>query len=320
MSPLQLRVRDVSRPVPNVLVAELEAADGRMLPAWEPGAHVELDLGGPLLRHYSLCGDPVDQTVWRIAVLLRPDGTGGSRRVHEQFTPGHTVDCRAVRNRMPMTDVPRLLFLAGGIGITPILPMVRAAEARGIAWRLVYTGREEGTMFGLAELVDSFGDRVLPHFSGLSGRVDVERVLKEMPTVDAIVCCGPGSLMQSAREAADRRGIVCVTEAFDATAPPHEADVATDSGEEGTFVVTLAQDGRDVAVAPNQTVLSALEEAGVAVASSCREGYCGTCETVVVEGSVDHRDSVLTPEEHADTDLMMVCVSRCNGARLVLDL
>ncbi|MEV8267759.1 PDR/VanB family oxidoreductase [Microbacterium sp. NPDC076911] len=322
MNALKLRVRAISHPLPEVLVAELEAADGSTLPAWTPGSHVELDLGEGMSRQYSLCGDAADLSTWHIAVRLRQQGGGGSQRIHQTFTAGHELTCRAVRNRMPMPEGDEIVFLAGGIGITPLIPMMRAAQAKAVAWRLIYTGREDTSMFALSELVAAFGDRVIPHFSAISGRIDVNASLEKFPAVTAVVACGPAGLMQAARDFATENGVACVTEAFDSSAAVAEVATAVspDALADTGFIVELANTGGEVPVRPDQSVLSALEEAGVVVASSCREGYCGTCETVVVAGEIDHRDTVMMPEEHADTDLMMVCVSRCRTGRLVLEL
>jgi ferredoxin-NADP reductase len=224
---------------------------------------------------------------------------------------------------MRLPDVDRLLFLAGGIGITPILPMIRAAAADGRDWNLVYAGRHGDRMYALEELVNAYGPRVVPHFSALHGRLEVESLLSGAVAPQAIVCCGPPSLMAAAQVVSGRAGVPFVMEAFRSESTGNAGAARASSGaveERGEFTVSLARGGIDVRVRPNESVLEALESAGAVIASSCREGYCGTCETVVLEGSVDHRDTVLTPEEHADTDLMGGGGSRCMGQRLILDL
>ncbi|MFT4211530.1 MAG: PDR/VanB family oxidoreductase [Microbacterium sp.] len=309
----ELEVRALRRSSPEVLVVELVGADGRALPAWEPGAHVELSLGDARIRHYSLCGDPADTESWTIAVLLDENGRGGSRWIHENFAVGVRVRCRAVRNTFALPSSRRYLFVAGGIGITPILPMLQLAHERRADWSLVHCIRDEGRFPESASL-DRWGGRVHRHVSVEHGRVDVAALVTRTPPGTVVVCCGPSSLTAALRGACETAGREVVFESFGGS----RADAACERG--ASFVVELARSGMSIEVGPDQSVLEALELAGCSVASSCREGYCGTCETVVLEGDVEHRDSALTAEEQDESEVMMVCVSRSRGARLVLSL
>ncbi|MFC8856940.1 PDR/VanB family oxidoreductase [Streptomyces sp. NPDC057144] len=295
----------------GVLALTLRHPLGEPLPAWEPGAHVDVVLGPGLERQYSLCGDPADRTRWRIAVLRETDGRGGSAHVHEEVRTGDKLRVRGPRNNFRLERAPRYRFVAGGIGITPILPMLAAAEEAGAEWSLLYGGRTRAGLAFKREL-GRYGDRVTIVPEDESGLLDLAPVLDDLPADTLVYCCGPGPLLDAV-EARCPAGRLRV-ERF----RPKEA--AVDAPAEAEFEVVLARSGRTVAVPPGVSVLDAVREAGVEVLYSCTEGTCGTCETEVVEGEPDHRDSVLTEEERAAGETMLVCVSRCRGRRLVLDL
>ena len=282
---------------------------GEQLPAWEPGAHIDVLLGPQLERQYSLCGDPADRTAWRIAVLREPDGRGGSAYVHEQLGQGDKVRVRGPRNHFALRPAPRYRFVAGGIGITPILPMLAAAEAAGAEWTLLYGGRSRTSMAFTRELA-RYGDRVTVAPQDETGLLDLGSVLDALPEGTLVYCCGPGALLDAVEERCPAGALH--VERFQ----PKEQQ----GGHEAEFEVELAQSGRTLTVAPGVSVLDTVRAAGVEVLFSCTEGTCGTCETDVLEGTPDHRDSVLSPEEREAGETMMICVSRCRGSRLVLDL
>ncbi|MGW0816298.1 PDR/VanB family oxidoreductase [Streptomyces viridiviolaceus] len=294
----------------GVLVLTLRHPLGEPLPGWEPGAHVDVVLGPGLERQYSLCGDPADRSVWRIAVLREPEGRGGSVRLHDQVGVGDKVRVRGPRNHFRLEPAARYRFVAGGIGITPILPMLAAAEESGAEWTLLYGGRSRRSMAFAGEL-ERYGDRVTIAPEDESGLLDLGPVLDDVSDGTLVYCCGPGPLLDAVEELCPP-GILRV-ERF----RPKERE-RSDADTE--FEVELARSGRTVTVAPDVSVLDAVRAAGVEVLYSCTEGTCGTCETDVVEGTPDHRDSVLTDEERAAGETMLICVSRCRGKRLVLDL
>ncbi|KOX25910.1 ferredoxin [Saccharothrix sp. NRRL B-16348] len=289
----------------GVVRLTLRHPDGEPLPAWEPGAHVDLVLGPDLVRQYSLCGDPADRSVFQVAVLHEPAGRGGSRHVHSTLTEGRTVRVRGPRNQFPLVAAERYLFIAGGIGITPIVPMIAAVEARGASWRLLYGGRTRSSMAFADELRDRFGDRVVVRPQDETGLLDLDSFLA--PDAE-VYCCGPEPLLAAVEQRSPARLHV---ERF----TPKAVD-----GERTSFEVELARSGRTLVVPADKSILHAVEEAGITVLSSCQEGTCGTCETGVLEGVPDHRDSVLSADEQAVCDVMMICVSRSRGPRLVLDL
>ncbi|MFB7507252.1 PDR/VanB family oxidoreductase [Streptomyces broussonetiae] len=282
---------------------------GRQLPAWEPGAHVDLLLGPGLERQYSLCSDPADRSAWRIAVLREPHGRGGSAHVHAELDVGAKVRVRGPRNHFRLEPARRYLFVAGGIGITPLLPMLAAAEAAGAQWSLLYGGRSRASMAFTGELA-RYGDRVVLAPQDETGLLDLGPVLDGLPEDALVYCCGPGPLLDAVEERCPARSLR--VERF----RPREQQAHS----EREFAVVLTRSGRTVTVPPDVSVLDAVRAAGVEVLYSCAEGTCGTCETGVLEGAPDHRDSVLTEEERAAGDTMMICVSRCRGTRLVLDL
>jgi len=293
----------------GVLALTLRHPLGEQLPRWEPGAHIDVVLGPGLERQYSLCGDPADRTAWRIAVLREPVGRGGSAHVHEQLGQGDKVRVRGPRNHFALRPAPRYRFIAGGIGITPILPMLAAAEAEGAEWTLLYGGRTRESM-AFTEELSRYGDRVTVAPQDETGLLDLPSVLDGVPEGTLVYCCGPGPLLDAVEERCPA-GLLHV-ERF----TPKEQPTA----ENTEFEVELAQTGTTVTVAPDVSVLDAVRASGVEVLFSCTEGTCGTCETDVLDGTPDHRDSVLTDEEREAGETMMICVSRCRGKKLVLDL
>ncbi|MET8975465.1 PDR/VanB family oxidoreductase [Streptomyces sp. NPDC004539] len=306
----ELTVHQVRTPAEGVRLLSLRHPLGEPLPAWEPGAHVDLLLAPGLERQYSLCGDPADRYEWRVAVLREPAGRGGSAFVHEELAQGAKVRVRGPRNNFPLLPAARYRFVAGGIGITPLLPMLAAAEASGAQWTLLYGGRSRRSMAFTGEL-GRYGERVTVAPQDETGALlELGPVLDELPGDTLVYCCGPGPLLDAV-ESRCPAGVLHV-ERFQP-----RAQVA---GQERAFEVVLERSGRTVAVGADTSVLDAVRAAGVEVLYSCTEGTCGTCETDVLDGKVDHRDSVLTEPEREAGETMMICVSRCRGQRLVLDL
>ncbi|MEU4103814.1 PDR/VanB family oxidoreductase [Streptomyces tanashiensis] len=302
--PRKVLVTGRATPAEGVVELRLEGAG---LPAWQPGAHVDLVLPSGLVRQYSLCGDPDDGDTYTVATRLIEDGRGGSREVHEQLHEGVEIEIRGPRNRFPLVDSPAYVFVAGGIGITPVLPMLRAAEAAGADWRLVYCGRSRATMPYLEEIGRLGGDdRVTVVTEDESGFPELE-FLGRLPADTAVYCCGPDGLMDAVGAAMP-----------EGRAPRLERFTAAATVGGTAFEVELRRSGRTLTVAADQSLLSAVREELPGITYSCRQGFCGTCRQRVLEGEVDHRDELLTDDERADS--MLICVSRCAGKRLVLDL
>ena len=336
MTELLLTVRARHPVAEGVLALELADPTGAALPEWTPGAHLDLVLAPDLVRQYSLCGDPADRTRWRIAVLREPAGRGGSARLHNTVRTGDTVRVRGPRNRFPLEPSPRYLFVAGGIGITPLLPMLTAAEAAGADWRLAYGGRTAASMAFAAELHATHGDRVSLYPQDEHGPLDLDRLLGPPPDNGSpdnlppdngppagtlVYCCGPGGLLDEVhRRTAHWPAGVLHVERFTPEPPEPREMPAPDQASDQAFEVELALSGLTLRVPPDRSVLDVLEEHGVPVLSSCRAGTCGTCETTVLAGRVDHRDSLLTEPERAAHDTMFPCVSRAAGPTLLLEL
>jgi ferredoxin-NADP reductase len=309
-----LVVREAQIVADGVVALTLADPNGGELPPWTPGAHIDFVLGNELIRQYSLCSSPSKPDVWRVGVLRAPDSRGGSERVHDILAPGSIVRVRGPRNHFPLVASARYLFIAGGIGITPLLPMIAEADASGADWRLLYGGRERASMGFLEELAQ-YGDRVKIVPQDEEGMLDLESALGTPQPNTLVYCCGPEALLGAVEKFCEKWPTGSLhLERF--SARPQERAAEADS----TFELVLQRSGVTLEVPPDKSVLTVIREAGVSVLASCLEGVCGTCETEVIEGDVDHRDSVLNEEEQASNEYMMVCVSRCRSPRLVLDL
>jgi ferredoxin-NADP reductase len=295
---LRLRVAARETVADGVVQLRLE---GRDLPRWEPGAHIDLVLPSGLVRQYSLCGDPADTSSYTVATRLVENGRGGSREVHEQVGVGTELEVRGPRNRFPLVDAPAYLFVVGGIGITPVLPMLRALP-EGVDWRLVYVGRTPNSMPFLGELAEFGADRV----TVVSGRrPELGALLAELPEGAAVYCCGPEGLMAAVEER-------CPEVRLERFAPRAQL------GGNARFEVELRRSGRTLTVSADSTVLAAVRAELPDTLYSCEQGFCGTCQQRVVEGEVEHRDELLTDAERDDS--MLICVSRARGERIVLDM
>ena len=297
----------------GVLTLELAAPSGGRLRDWTPGSHIDLVLPNGLTRQYSLCGDRFDAFRYRVGVLREPAGRGGSAFVHDELAVGDLVGVGGPRNNFALVPSEQYLFVAGGIGITPLLPMIRQADLLGADWRLLYGGRRRASMAFLDELA-GYGERVQVVPEDEYGLLDLRGFLGEPRSGVRLYCCGPAPLL-AAMEA------VCA--GWPASALRTERFVADERSapvRNAPFEVELARTGTTLTVPLGETVLDAVGSAGVDVLSSCRQGICGTCETTVLAGEPDHRDTLLDDDERAAGDCMYICVSRSCSDRLVLDL
>jgi ferredoxin-NADP reductase len=308
-----LRVMTKTVVAEGVLTLDLAAPSGDRLRDWTPGSHVDLMLPNGLTRQYSLCGDRFDPFAYRVGVLREPSGHGGSAFVHDHLAVGDIVGIGGPRNNFPLVPAERYLFVAGGIGITPLLPMIVQADLLGADWHLLYGGRRRHSM-AFADELAGYGDRIQLRPQEEFGLLDLVGFLGEPSSGVRIYACGPAPLLAALESAC-------------AAWPPHtlrtERFVAVDGGapvRSTPFEIELARSRTTVTVTPDMTVLDALGQVGVEVLSSCRRGVCGTCETTVLFGRPDHRDALLDDEERRAGDCMYVCVSRSSTDRLVLDL
>lgn len=309
-----LVVEAVDHVADEVVAVTLADPGGDALPPWTPGAHVDLILEPGLVRQYSLCGSPSDGRTIRVAVLKAADGRGGSAFVHERLLPGSVVRVRGPRNHFPLVSSPRYLFIAGGIGITPLLPMMAEASAAGANWTLLYGGRSRASL-AFADELSSYAGRITLVPQDELGFLDLDSALGEPRDDTLVYCCGPEGLLAAVepRCASWPAGALHL-ERF--AAKPAEPDSEADK----PFELVLARSGLKLTVPAGKSVFDVVQEAGVSVLGSCHEGICGTCEQIVLDGDVDHRDSILTEDERALNETMMICVSRCRSDRLTLDL
>lgn len=309
----RLVVREKTREADGVVALTLARPDGGRLPDWAPGAHIDVTLASGVTRQYSLCGDRWDAHRYRVAVLREVDGRGGSAYVHDELEPGDTVGFGGPRNHFPLVPSARYLFVAGGIGITPLLPMVHQADLVGADWALLYGGRARPTMAFVDDLA-RHGHRVTVHPQDEAGLLPLASFVAGAGDDTVVYCCGPGPLLAAVEDAtAHRPRHLLRTERFVA------AELGAPVRDE-PFVLELARTGATVTVAPELSVLEAARRAGATALSSCEQGTCGTCETPVLAGVPDHRDSILADHERAAGDCLFPCVSRSCTDRLVLDL
>lgn len=300
----------------NVVALTFTAPDRSPLPSWHPGAHLDIRLPSGRVRQYSLCGEPGLRNAYRIAVRQVPDGGGGSVEVHRSLIPGATVTTHGPRNAFPLTlpghgsPARRLRFIAGGIGITPILPMLGLASRIGTDWSMIYTGRSVDSMPFVDE-IRGYGGRVEVRTDDAEGVPTAEDLLGDCRDGTAVYVCGPPPMLSLISHRLSGRTKVELH--FERFSPPPVVD-----GEE--FAVRVDSSGAQLTVGARESLLAALLRAGVSAPYSCRQGFCGTCRTRVLEGTVEHRDTLLTDPER-EAGLMLTCVSRAAaGSRLRLDL
>ncbi len=299
----------------DVVLLTLRSTDGRVLPVWSPGAHVDVLLPGRKERQYSLCSDPYDRSTWRIGILRETDV---SRHLHDEVGVGDHLTLRGPRNHFAYAPFPgkKYLFIAGGIGITAIYPMLAAAARAGNEFQLVYAGRSRASMAFAAEFTANYAGqtRFFPADEGL--RADIGELLAAPDPATVIYCCGPARLLAAVEDAAAQTGWPRSSlhlERF-------EAKVLGEPQWNEPFDVELLLSGETLTVPPQKTILDVVEEHDTPVLYSSRVGTCGTCEVPVVAGEVEHRDSVLSPEEQEDNFAMMICVSRAAGPKITLEL
>ncbi|MGW9027741.1 PDR/VanB family oxidoreductase [Streptomyces sp. NPDC055722] len=310
-------VRQVRSEAPRVLSLTLVDPAGGPVAGWEPGAHIDVALPSGIVRQYSLCGDDRNPTSYTVAVLHEPAGRGGSREVHTTALAGREVKVRGPRNRFPLAIARRHCLIAGGIGVTPILAMVRALEREGRRWDVLYCGHH-GDMAFTEDLRKVNADRVAIVETDRQGRPDLWGVIGRLPAGTAVYCCGPSSLIADVTTACEQAGdgLMLRCERF-AAAPAAAAAV---TAENRPVEVRLARSGKTITVPVGRTILDAVRDIRPDMPFSCEEGYCGTCETRVLDGVPDHRDEVLGRAEHEQNRTMMICVSRAESDALVLDI
>lgn len=310
---IDVAVRQLRWEADGVVSVQLQSCAGGLLPPWKPGAHVDLVLPTGIQRQYSLCGPVGERSYYQIGVRRERASRGGSEYVHAFLRPGQRLKIAGPRNTFEFQRAGSYLFVAGGIGITPILPMIRQAESWGRDWKLLYGGRTAASMPFLNELREH-GPRVTFYPSDAGGRIPLREHLAQVCAGTKVYACGPPALLSDLTDAASHWPADSLhLERFKPRA-------RTPSVHDNPVEVVCAASAKTVGVAAGQSILAALTDAGVDVASSCRSGICGACETRVIEGVPDHRDDILSETERAANDRMFICVSRAQTPRLVLDV
>lgn len=292
----------------NVVQLSFRPVEGADLPAWHPGSHLDFHLPSGLRRQYSLCGDPAERGTYTVAVRRIADGGGGSLEMHSMAV-GSEVTVRGPRNGFPFVGSGSALFIAGGIGITPILAMVRAARDLGMDWQFVYSGRSRESMPFLEEIESFDPDRVFVRPDDEYGLPSASDLLDHAPEGGAVYCCGPTPMLESVRRRFPQTGSTALH--FERFGEPPVVD-----GTE--FEVQLVSTGQVLTVPEDESALNVVKKEMPGVGYSCRQGFCGTCRVKVLAGTPDHRETRLTAQEQENE--MLICVSRADGGRLVLDL
>ncbi|MBA1203201.1 oxidoreductase [Pseudomonas capeferrum] len=317
---LELQVKRVWAEAKDVAVLELVAPDGRDLPAFTPGAHLELFLRNGLIRHYSLLNDCIERHRYLIAVGLSANSRGGSRFIHASLRHDDRLQTSVPRNNFMLDpQAQRYCFVAGGIGITPILAMIRWCQREERPWRLIYSVRSLQRAAFYEQLLEIDPARVQWHVTDQQdGRyLDAARVIDSLDTDEQLYCCGPEPLMTAIRDVGEAVAAQLHFEWFSA---PSQPTAQAHADAPGGFDIHLRKSGLHLRVGPEQSILEALEENGLEPPYACRSGICRTCETRVCEGEPDHRDLILSDQERAAGDCLLICVSRAHSPSLVLDL
>jgi ferredoxin-NADP reductase len=304
----------------GVLGIELRSIDGEPLPAFSAGSHVDLHLPGGVQRSYSLVNDPAERDRYVLAVLRDAKSRGGSKAVHELLRIGMPINLSEPRNNFPLhEDAPHSVLVSGGIGITPLLCMARRLRSLARSFEMIFCARSRRVAAFAAE-VAALGVPVHWHFDDEAGAPpDLGALLSSRGGAGVAsthyYACGPSPMLDAFTAACDTLGYGNAhIERFSAAQPVEE--IGSDRG----FTVRLQRSGKEFAIAPGQSILTVLLDAGMQPSFSCQDGFCGSCETAILEGEPEHRDSVLSDAERASGKTMMICVSGSRGDRLVLDL
>ena len=311
---MPLRVTRHEKIADGIHLLEFRAANGEALPAFTAGAHIAVRTPKGLTRKYSLCNDPAERDRYQVAIKRETNGRGGSVELIDTVKAGDTLMVAPPINDFGLP--PRgqdFLFIAGGIGVTPMVAMIHELRAAGKRFRLYYFNRSpEMTAFRDALSAAELKDSVVIHYDGgdPAKSYDLKPVLKERQNREHLYCCGPRPLMEAVR---------AMTDHWSPTAVHFEAfsEAETHKASDTPFKVRLAHSDKVLTVPADKTILEVLRDNGLDVPSSCETGTCGTCRTKLLSGVADHRDLVLAEHEKADT--IMICVSRAKTEEITLD-
>lgn len=313
----ELKLKVVQRNELTDQVIELLLGDAaeRSLPNWEPGSHIDLLLNNGMNRQYSLMRQKHEPNLWKIAVLIDPNGRGGSSYISENLLVGTEVNANGPRNHFGLVKSKSYHFIAGGIGITPLIPMIEFVEASGANWSLAYLGRSKNSMPYLDELTNAYPNNI-KSFSKLDGQFfEVSKDLSELDDEVEIYCCGPQKLMNEVECFMEQRG-----KAKNIHLERFSPKEISENLENHPFTVICAKSGIELHVPEDESIFMAADFEGIELNGDCMEGTCGSCETKIISGIADHRDSIFSSVERKTADTMMICVSRAVGTQITLDM
>ena len=313
-----VRITAIEFAAEDILSFTLRSEDGALPALIDPGSHVDVHLPNGMMRSYSLSNGAEHRRGYRLTVARDVASRGGSTYMHDHLRGGQMLEISKPRNNFKLAeDAAISVFFAGGIGVTPFIPMMTRLNEIGKAWRIYYCTRNEeraALSDEISQLAADGQGEFIAHFDDKDGLFDLKGTLRSLPAAAHVYCCGPTGMLDAFRAGAQEAGIASDHVHFEYFSSEVE------SATEGGFVVVLNQTGTQISVSKGQTLLQALIDNGVNVPYSCEEGICGACETRVIEGTPDHRDMVLTDEEKQANRTMMVCCSGSKSPRLVLDL
>jgi vanillate O-demethylase ferredoxin subunit len=313
----QVRIKSITLETDAILSYDLRAADGGLLPPFTAGAHIDLHLPNGLVRSYSIFNSQDERHRYLVGIHRDPNSRGGSRCAHEKLRVGDLLTISVPRNNFALSEAaPHTVLIAGGIGITPLWSMIQRLETLGRSWALHYCARtsKHAALMEQISALGKNGSHVHFNFDGEPGgqMLDFGTLVGPLPRETHFYCCGPVPMLRAFEAATASRPADCIHVEYFANT---EAQAT-----EGGFVVEAARSGKSIAIAPGKTILQACLDAGINVPYSCMEGICGSCEVRVLGGIPDHRDHVLSKEEHARNTSIIVCCSGSRGDKLVLDL
>lgn len=303
----------------GIISLYLRAADGTPLPPADPGGHIDLFLPNGISRSYSLSNMPQDSGIYRLTVARDVNSRGGSQYLHDSIRVGDTIEISAQHNNFELVeDAPQSVFIAGGIGITPFIPMMARLNECGRSWLLHYSARTRqraALLDDISQLEQAGEGEVRLNFDEEPGGkiLDLAAILSSLADGSHVYCCGPEPMLNAFRAGADKVGLDDQQVHFEY----FKGDV--DKAEGGGFTVVCRQSNVTVQVEPGDTILESLASAGVDLPSSCEQGICGACETRVLEGEPDHRDLILSQKEQDANNKMFICCSGSKSASLILD-
>lgn len=312
----KLRLRQVRLEAQDICSYEFITADGTALPPFEAGAHIDLHLPEGRIRSYSLANAPSEVHRYLIAVQREEQGRGGSAWMHDRLRVGQVLEASGPIQHFPLDEkAADSVFIAGGIGITPLLSMIERLDALERPWHLYYAARSPETAPFRERLValDRGRGRVTFCFgSERSERLDIQKIVRDASPAAHLYCCGPTRMIDAFVAAGQTRDPGCIH---------YERFAASEAAAlEGGFTVCLQRSDRRITVEPGKSILDALLDADVPISYACSNGICGSCMTRVVSGVPDHRDEFLSEDEKRAGTSMLICCSGSKTPELVLDL